>query len=61
MSWEVKVMTLKENLENLLEAYADIPPCPNCGSHSIVNVYDDNGNLTLFDACEDCGEEWEVE
>lgn len=54
-------MTLKENLENLLEAYADIPPCPNCGSHSIVNVYDDNGNLTLFDACEDCGEEWEVE
>jgi len=54
-------MSLKESLEKYLEVMKDVPPCPNCGSCNIVNVYNDNGNLTIFDACEDCGEEWEVE
>jgi len=58
---EVKPMSLKENLEKYLEALANVPPCPNCGSHDIVNVYDENDELTNFDECEECGERWKVE
>lgn len=54
-------MELKENLEKYLEALANVPPCPNCGSHDIVNVYDENDKLTNFDECEECGERWKVE
>lgn len=53
-------MDLKEKLECILEAYLNVPPCPYCGSHSIINVYDEDDNLTPFDSCEDCGEQWRV-
>ena len=54
-------MRLKENIEKYLEVVANVLPCPNCGSYSIVNVYDNNDELTNFDECEECGERWEVE
>ena len=53
-------MNLKEKLENTLKAYTNVPPCPNCGSYNIVNVYNNNGKLTSFDECEDCGKQWRV-